>query len=146
MKVTTEVLLVDDNPGDTDLIADVLERNDRPIHVHSVADGLEAMAFLHCEGKYANARPPRLIVLDLNMPRKGGQAVLAEVKSDPALLQIPIVVFSTSKARADIASSYQLGANSYVCKPGDLKGFVSAVTAIGDFWLDVTNVPWRKEQ
>src|ERR1700730_2052701 len=146
MKVTTEVLLVDDNPGDTDLIADVLTRNDRPTHVHSVADGVEAMAFLHCEGKYANALLPHLIVLDWNMPRKTGRAVLAEVKSDPALGQIPIVIFSTSKARADIASSYQLGANSYVSKPGDLKGFVSAVTAIGDFWLDVTNVPWRKEQ
>ena len=146
MKVTTEVLLVDDNPGDTDLIADVLERNDRPIHVHSVADGLEAMAFLHCEGKYANALPPHLLVLDLNMPRKDGRAVLAEVKSDPTLRQIPIVVFSTSKAPDDIASSYQLGANSYVSKPGDLDGFVSAVTAIGDFWLGVANIPRREEQ
>jgi two-component system, chemotaxis family, response regulator Rcp1 len=146
MKVTTEVLLVDDNPGDTDLIADVLKRNDRPTHVHSVADGVEAMAFLHGEGKYANALPPHLIVLDLNMPRKDGQAVLAEVKSDPALQQIPIVIFSTSTARADIVRSYQLGANSYVSKPGDLEGFVSAVTAIGDFWLGVTNVPRREEQ
>ena len=146
MKVTTEVLLVDDNPGDTDLIADVLKRNDRPTHVHSVADGVEAMAFLHGEGNYANALPPHLIVLDLNMPRKDGQAVLAEVKSNPALQQIPIVIFSTSTARADIARSYQLGANSYVSKPGDLEGFVSAVTAIGDFWLGVTNVPRKEEQ
>jgi chemotaxis family two-component system response regulator Rcp1 len=145
MTVPAEVLLVDDNPGDTDLIADVLKRNDRPIHVHSVADGVEAMAFLRGEGKYINAVPPTLIVLDLNMPRKDGQAVLAEVKSDPTLQQIPIVVFSTSKARDDIAGSYQLGANSYVSKPGDLDGFVSAVTAIGDFWLGVANVP-RREQ
>jgi two-component system response regulator len=145
MTVPAEVLLVDDNPGDTDLIADVLKRNDRPIHVHSVADGVEAMAFLRGEGKYSNAVPPTLIVLDLNMPRKDGQAVLAEVKSDPTLQQIPIVVFSTSKARDDIAGSYQLGANSYVSKPGDLDGFVSAVTAIGDFWLGVANVP-RREQ
>jgi CheY-like chemotaxis protein len=90
--------------------------------------------------------PPTLIVLDLNMPRKDGQAVLAEVKSDPALLHIPVVVFSTSKARNDIATSYRLGANSYVSKPGDLNGFVSAVTAIGDFWLGVANVPRREEQ
>jgi chemotaxis family two-component system response regulator Rcp1 len=146
MKITTEVLLVDDNPGDTDLIADVLTRHDRPTHVHSVADGVEAMAFLHCEGKYANALPPDMIVLDLNMPRKNGQAVLAEVKSDPALQQIPIVVFSTSKARDDIARSYQLGANSYVSKPGDLHRFVSAVEAIGDFWLGFANIPRKEEQ
>ena len=146
MTIATEVLLVDDNPGDTDLIADVLKRNDRHTRVHSVADGVEAMAFLRGEGKYANAVPPTLIVLDLNMPRKDGQAVLAEVKSDPALLHIPVVVFSTSKARNDIATSYRLGANSYVSKPGDLNGFVSAVTAIGDFWLGIANVPRREEQ
>jgi two-component system, chemotaxis family, response regulator Rcp1 len=146
MTIATEVLLVDDNPGDTDLIADVLKRNDRHTRVHSVADGVEAMAFLRGEGKYANAVPPTLIVLDLNMPRKDGQAVLAEVKSDPALLHIPVVVFSTSKARNDIATSYRLGANSYVSKPGDLNGFVSAVTAIGDFWLGVANVSRREEQ
>ena|SRR6266446_6663587 len=146
MTIATEVLLVDDNPGDTDLIADVLKRNDRHTRVHSVADGVEAMAFLRGEGKYANAVPPTLIVLDLNMPRKDGQAVLAEVKSDPALLHIPVVVFCTSKARNDIATSYRLGANSYVSKPGDLNGFVSAVTAIGDFWLGVANVSRREEQ
>jgi CheY-like chemotaxis protein len=146
MKTATEVLLVDDNPGDTYLIADVLMRKDRHTHVHSVADGVEAMAFLRGEGKYANAVPPTLIVLDLNMPRKDGQAVLSEVKSDPGLQQIPVVVFSTSKARDDIAASYRLGANSYVSKPGDLNGFVSAVTAIGDFWLGMANVPRREEQ
>src|ERR1035441_6410831 len=106
MKATTEVLLVDDNPGDTDLTADVLSKNDCPCHVHSVPDGAEAMAFLRCEGKYAGALPPHLIMLDLNMPRKDGLTMLAETKSDPSLRKIPVVIFSASRARADIARSY----------------------------------------
>jgi len=140
----TNVLVVDDNPGDTDLIADVLRQNRRPIQVHTVADGVEAMAFLRREGQYASVSPPHLIVLDLTIPRKDGHAVLAEVKSDPDLRQIPIVVFSTSAVRDDITSSYLLGANSYVIKPGELHTFLSVVTAIGDFWLDITHAPTER--
>jgi two-component system, chemotaxis family, response regulator Rcp1 len=143
MKAITEVLLVDDNPGDTDLTADVLGRNACPSHVHSVPDGAEAMAFLRCQGRYADAILPHLIILDLNMPLKDGLTMLAEVKSDPELREIPIVIFSASLARRDIARSYDLGANSYVGKPGDLHGFVAAVTAIGDFWFGVSSVAGR---
>jgi chemotaxis family two-component system response regulator Rcp1 len=146
MKATTEVLLVDDNPGDTDLTADVLSKNDCPCHVHSVPDGAEAMAFLRCEGKYAGALPPHLIMLDLNMPRKDGLTMLAETKSDPSLRKIPVVIFSASRARADIARSYDLGANNYVSKPSDLKGFVAAVTSIGDFWFGVASVAGREDR
>jgi CheY-like chemotaxis protein len=145
MKTTTEVLLVDDNPGDTDLTAEILSGNVCPNHVHSVADGVEAMAFLHRQGKYAGALPPHLIMLDLNMPRKDGLTVLVEVKSDIELRKIPVVIFSASLAGADIARSYDLGANSYVGKPGELKGFVAAVTAIGDFWFGISSVAGRED-
>jgi len=145
MNVTTEVLLVDDNQADTDLMTEVLTKNGDS-HVQSVRDGVEAMAFLRRKGKYAKAVSPHLIVLDLNMPRKDGRAVIAEVKSDPDLRMIPIVIFSTSQAPDDIAGSYRLGANSYVGKPGDLKAFISAVTAIRDFWFQVANVPRRGEE
>jgi chemotaxis family two-component system response regulator Rcp1 len=146
MKAVTEVLLVDDNPGDTDLAAEVLSRNDCPSNIHSVVDGVEAMAFLHHKGKYADNLMPHLIMLDLNMPRKDGLTMLAEAKSDPALRKIPIVIFSASLARGDIARSYDLGANNYVGKPGDLKGFVAAVTAIGDFWFGVASVVGREDR
>jgi chemotaxis family two-component system response regulator Rcp1 len=145
MKATTEVLLVDDNPGDTDLIAEVLSQNHYPSNVHSVADGAEAMAFLHRVGNYAGALPPHLLMLDLNMPRKGGFAVLAEVKADPSLRKTPIVIFSASWAHGDIARSYDLGANNYVTKPVDLKRFVAAVAAIADFWFGVASVVGRED-
>ena len=146
MKATTEVLLVDDNPGDTDLTADILGRNRCPSRVHSVVDGLEAMAYLRHKGEYSAALSPHLIVLDLSMPGKDGLALLAEAKSDSELRSIPIVIFSTSTVRSDIARSYDLGANNYVTKPGDLNGFVAAVTAIGDFWFGVASVAGREDK
>jgi chemotaxis family two-component system response regulator Rcp1 len=146
MKAVTEVLLVDDNPGDTDLAAEVLGRNLFPSHVHSVVDGVEAMSFLRRKGKYANALLPHLIMLDLNMPRKDGFAVLTEVKSDPTLRKTAIVIFTTSRAGTDIARSYDLGANNYVSKPGDLKAFEAAVTSIGNFWFGVASVAGREDR
>jgi chemotaxis family two-component system response regulator Rcp1 len=144
MKAATEVLLVDDNPGDTDLAADVLSRSGFPSHIRSVVDGVQAMAFLRRTGKYVDAVRPHLIVLDLNMPRKDGLSVLVEAKSDPELRKIPIVIFTASLAVGDIARSYDLGANNFVGKPGDLDGFVAAVTAIGDFWFGVACVAGRE--
>ena len=116
----TEILLVDDNPADTDLTSDVMARNGYPSRIHTVVDGVEALTFLRHEGKYANALRPDLVILDLNLPKKDGHAVLAEVKADPVLRKIPIVVFSTSEAPQDIVRSYELGANCYVSKPGNL--------------------------
>jgi CheY-like chemotaxis protein len=130
-----QVLLVDDNPADIDLASDALARSQYPSCVHSVTDGEEAMAFLRHSGKYAGRRNPDLVLLDLNLPRKDGRAVLAEVKSDPLLRRTPVVVFSTSRARQDVTRSYELGANSYVCKPGTLQGYVAAMQSIGEFWL-----------
>jgi chemotaxis family two-component system response regulator Rcp1 len=147
MKTATEVLLMDDNPGDADLTTEVLGRKDCPSNVHSDADGVEAMAFLRRQAKYAGALPPHLmIMLDLSMPRRDDLTMLAEVKSDPVLRKTPIVIFSASRARGDIARSHQLGANNYVSKPADLTGFVAADPSIGDFWFGVANVVEREDR
>jgi two-component system, chemotaxis family, response regulator Rcp1 len=141
----TEVLLVDDNPADTDLTSELLMRNGCPSHIQAVTDGVEAIAFLRREGKYANALLPDFVILDLSLPKKDGRAVLAEVKADPVLRKIPIAVFSTSEARQDIVRSYELGANCYVSKPGNLRDYISAVTSIGEFWFGLARLP-REEK
>ena len=143
---TTEILLVDDNPADTDLTGEVLARNGCPSHIHAVVDGVEAIAFLRREGRYANALLPHFVILDLSLPKKDGRAVLAEVKADPVLRKIPIAIFSTSEARQDIVRSYELGANCYVSKPGNLPDFISAVTSIGEFWLGLAHLPREEER
>jgi chemotaxis family two-component system response regulator Rcp1 len=143
---TLEVLLVDDNPADADLTSEVLARNGGRIHIHAVTDGVEAMEFLCREGKYANALPPDFVILDLCLPKKDGRAVLAEVKADPLLRKIPIAIFSTSEAQQDIVQSYELGANCYVRKPGNLQDFISAVTSIGEFWLGLARLPHEEER
>jgi chemotaxis family two-component system response regulator Rcp1 len=145
MKIT-EVLLVDDTPADSDLTSEVLARNGCPSHIHSVMNGVEAIAFLRREGKYANAVLPDFVILDLNLPGKDGRAVLAEVKGDQLLRKIPIAIFSTSEARQDIMRSYELGANCYVSKPGNLQDFISAVTSIGEFWFGVARLPREEER
>jgi chemotaxis family two-component system response regulator Rcp1 len=143
---TTEVLLVDDNPADTDLTSEVLARNGCPSHIHAVIDGVEAIAFLRHEGKYAHEILPDFVILDLNLPRKDGRAVLSDVKADPVLMKIPIAIFSTSEARQDIVRSYELGANCYVSKPGNLRDFISAVTSIGEFWFGLARLPREEER
>jgi len=143
---TTEVLLVDDNPADTDLTSEVLSRNAHPSHIHSVIDGVEAIAFLRHEGQYADALIPDFVLLDLNLPRKDGRAVLSDLKGDPLLRRIPITIFSSSVAQQDIMRSYELGANCYVSKPGNLKDFISAVTSIGEFWFGVVRLPQKEER
>ena len=143
---TTEVLLVDDNPADTDLTTEVLARAVCPSHIHAVTDGAQAIAFLRRQGKYAHAIVPDIVILDLSLPGKDGRAVLAEVKADPLLRKIPIAIFSTSEARQDIVRSYELGANCYVSKPGNLRDFVSAVTSIGEFWFGVARLPREEER
>jgi two-component system, chemotaxis family, response regulator Rcp1 len=145
MRTTTEILLVDDNPADSDLTSEILSRNGCPSHIQSVLNGKEAMTFLRRQGPHAHARCPGLIILDLNLPGKDGRAVLAEVKGDPVLRKTPIVIFSTSQAPLDIIGSYELGANSYVTKPGNLQDFIAAVTAIGEFWFGFARLP-REEQ
>jgi CheY-like chemotaxis protein len=142
----TEILLVDDNPADADLTSEVLAHSGCPSHIHAVADGIEATAFLRREGKYANALPPDFVILDLNLPKKDGCAVLAEVKTDPILRKIPIMIFSTSEARQDVVRSYQLGANCYVSKPGNLQNYIAAVTMIGEFWFGLARLPHEEQR
>lgn len=145
MKKLPRVLLVDDNPADIDLTRDVLAHCNCPNLVCSVADGEEAMAFLRREGKYAGKPLPDLVLLDLNLPRKDGRAVLAEVKCHPTLRSTPVVIFSTSQASQDIARSYELGANSYVSKPGNLHDYVAAIDSIGEFWFGCARLPHEEK-
>jgi two-component system, chemotaxis family, response regulator Rcp1 len=146
MESCVEVLLIDDNPGDTELTAQLLKRGSQFIKVHSVVDGAEAMAFLRCEGKYLAVLRPHLIVLDLKMPRKDGWAVLADVKSDCSLKKIPLVIFSTSESQTDIARCYDMGANSYVAKPLNLEGYTSTVIGIGDYWFGFASLVRQEGQ
>jgi CheY-like chemotaxis protein len=142
---TPEVLLVDDNPADIDLTSEALARSKRQMHVSSVNDGTEAMSFLRREGKYREAPAPDLMVLDLNLPRKTGREVLSDVKGDPLLASIPVVVFSTSLAASDIAGSYKLGANCYLGKPSTLPDFLAAVQSMADFWLRHASLPNKEK-
>ena len=141
MKESPDILLVDDNPADVGLTREVLAGSAHHAHIHNVSDGEDAIAFLRRQGKYSEAARPDLVLLDLSMPRKGGQAVLAEVKNDPVLRTIPIVIFTTSHAAKDITHSYELGANCYISKPGNLGDFFSAVQSIEEFWLGFTSLP-----
>ena len=145
MRKASEILLVDDNPADLDLTMDALAQSLYSSHVSTVSDGAEAMAFLRREGKFTAAARPHLVLLDLNLPRKDGRSVLSDVKSDPALRRIPVVIFSTSQATKDIERSYELGANSYISKPPTLAEWVAAVKLLNDFWIGCACLP-REEQ
>lgn len=136
-----EVLLVEDNPGDVRLTKEALKEGKVRNNLHVVSDGVEAIAFLRREGRYAGAVRPDLILLDLNLPRMDGREVLREVKSDPALLNIPIVVLTSSEAEQDIARAYELHANCYISKPVDLDQFIHVVQSIEDFWFTVVKLP-----
>lgn len=144
MKTAPEVLLVDDNPADIELIREVMAGSKRDFEVNVVSDGVEAVCFLRRQGKYANAPAPNLVVLDLNLPRKDGREVLSEVKTDPVLAKIPVVIFTTSQANSDINRCYELGANCYLGKPGNLPDFVTVVRSMADFWLGCASLP-KKE-
>lgn len=145
MKQLPQVLLVDDNPADVGLAREALAGGRHQSQIKDVQDGEEAMAFLHREGAYADELRPDLVILDLNLPRKNGHAVLREMKGDARLRTIPVVVFSTSRAMVDIASSYELGANCYISKPGNLNGYFLAVQSIEQFWFGSASLP-REEK
>jgi two-component system, chemotaxis family, response regulator Rcp1 len=138
---TVEILLIEDNPADARLALEAI----REAKVHNrltwVSDGVEAMAHLRKEGKYGEAARPDLILLDLNLPRKDGREVLAEIKADPMLRRIPVVVLTTSQAEEDILKAYNLNANCYITKPVDLEQFLRIVKSIEDFWLSIVKLP-----
>jgi two-component system response regulator len=136
-----EILLVEDNPGDVDLTREALEGNKLRNNLHVVSDGEAAMAFLRHEGKYAGVPRPGLVLLDLNLPKKNGREVLAEMKADDSLKRIPVVVLTTSQAEEDIHKSYNLHANCYITKPIELGHFIKVVQAIENFWLTIVELP-----
>ena len=140
-----EILLVEDNPGDVRLTKEALKEGRFANLINVAVDGFEAMAFLRREGKYANASRPDLILLDLNLPKKNGREVLAEIKADSNLKRIPVVVLTSSQAEKDIVATYNLHANCYITKPVDFEQFICVVRSIEDFWFAVVKLPPRGE-
>jgi CheY-like chemotaxis protein len=135
------ILMVEDSPTDVMMTREALDYYKVLNPLHIAEDGVEAIEFLRREGKHANSPRPGLIILDLNLPRKSGQEVLQDLKSDPDLKNIPVVVLTTSKAEEDVAKSYGLHANCYITKPVDFAKFVQVVRSINDFWLGVVTLP-----
>jgi len=139
--VPVEILLVEDNPGDVRLTLEVFGDAKLANKITAVEDGVEAMAYLRHEGRYANATRPGLILLDLNLPKMDGREVLEEIKRDEDLKSIPVVILTTSRAEEDILRSYNSHANCYITKPVDLGQFMKVVESIEDFWLTVVKLP-----
>lgn len=136
-----EILLIEDNLGDVRLTMEALKEGKVSNNLSVVKDGVEAIAFLRQEDKYADAPQPNLILLDLNLPRKDGREVLAEIKQDPDLRRIPVVILTTSQAEQDILKTYDLYANCYITKPVDLEQFITVVSSIETFWLSIVKLP-----
>ena len=136
-----DILLVEDNPGDAELAREALADSKLANRLETVEDGEEAMEYLLQQGKYKNAVRPDLILLDLNLPKKDGREVLAEIKTHEELKRIPVVVLTTSKDEEDVLKAYNLHANCYITKPIDLTQFIKVVKSIEDFWLSIVVLP-----
>ena len=136
-----EILLVEDNPGDVRLAIEGLRESKVRNNLHVARDGVEALDFLRQQAPHTDAPRPDLILLDLNLPRKDGREVLAEIKADPSLHTIPVVILTTSRAEQDVLRSYELQANCYITKPVDLEQFITVVKSIEDFWLTIVTLP-----
>jgi two-component system, chemotaxis family, response regulator Rcp1 len=145
VKAAIELLMVDDNPGDVALFTEALAGSKHLIHISNMRDGAEALAFLNRREKHATAIRPDLVILDLNLPKRDGLSVLAAMKAGPDLRRIPVVIFSTSELRKDIVRSYEMGANCYIRKPGNLNNFFSAVKSIEEFWFGSAVLPPQGE-
>ncbi len=140
-----EILLVEDSPSDVLLLREALLESKLLNTIHVAEDGMEALDFLHRRGRFASAPPPDLILLDLNLPRKSGLEVLAEIKADDTLRHIPVVVLTTSQTEKDIVESYHLHANCYVVKPIGFESFMTAVQSIRHFWFEIVMLPPSKK-
>lgn len=138
-----EILLVEDNPGDVFLTQEAFREGHFEHRLSVAEDGEQAMHFLRREGSYRNAPRPDLILMDLNLPRKDGREVLAEVKNDPALRHIPVIVLTMSEADQDIARAYKLHANCYLTKPIQMDAFLKMIRSVEEFWLSVVRLPGR---
>lgn len=140
-----EILLVEDNSGDVDLMVEAFQESDLWHNLHIVRDGEAALQFLHRQQPYGDRPRPDLILLDLNLPKVNGQEVLAQIKTDPNLRRIPVVVLSTSASEWDIRKSYDLHANCYINKPVNFEKFLTVMKAIEDFWLTIVKLPREPE-
>ena len=138
---TINILLVEDNPGDIRLTKEVLKEGKIRNKLNVVMDGEEALFFLKKTGKYKDAVSPDIILLDLNLPKKDGREVLAEIKADPALMLIPVIVLTTSQAEQDVLYMYSNHANCYITKPVDFNQFINVIRSIEDFWLTIVKLP-----
>lgn len=138
---TVDILMVEDDPGDVELTKEALEDSKLSINLHVVEDGVQALRYLQKKDEYSEVTSPDLILLDLNMPRKDGREVLAELREDPKLRSIPVVVLTTSEADEDIIKSYGLGANCYVTKPVGLEQFSRVIQSIESFWFTIVKLP-----
>ena len=138
-----EILLIEDNPGDARLTQEAMRAANMTNVLHVVEDGEQAMEFLRRRSRFKDAPRPDLILLDLNLPKKDGRAVLAEVKTDPDLRRIPVVVLTTSRSEEDVMQAYDMHANAYVTKPVNLDQFMRIVALIDEFWLKVVTLPGR---
>lgn len=136
-----EILLIEDSPSDAALTIEALQAGKIGNNLNLVTDGVEAMAYLRQQDRFAKSQRPDLIMLDLNLPKKDGREVLRELKSDPSLKLIPIIVLTTSKADKDVMQSYELNANCYITKPVDFQQFIDVVKSIERFWLSVVTLP-----
>ena len=139
--MAVDILLVEDNPGDVRLTKEALKDAKVLNEIYVAKDGVEAMEFLNKKGQFAEAPIPDMILLDLNLPRKDGREVLAEIKKDPKLKHIPVIVLTTSKADEDIIKTYNLHANAYITKPVDLNRFVEIIHALEEFWFTIVKLP-----
>ncbi len=137
------ILMVEDNPGDVRLTVEALKEGKVRNILHTVEDGEEAMKFLRHQEPYTKSPRPDLVLLDLNLPKMNGREVLAEIKADPELRRIPVVILTVSKAEQDIVKTYDLHANCYINKPVDLEQFLTVVQSIENFWLTVVKLPPR---
>jgi chemotaxis family two-component system response regulator Rcp1 len=136
-----QILLVEDNPGDVRLTREALKDSKMHNTLHVASDGVEALRFLRGEGEYEGSPRPDIILLDLNLPRKDGREVLAEIKADESLRRIPVVILTTSDDEHDILRSYDLHANCYITKPLDLRQFATIVKTIENFWFQIVKLP-----
>ena len=143
MSADIQILLVEDNPGDVRLTVEALRDAKVANELHVVGNGEEAIDFLRQQGKHVDAPRPDIVLLDLNLPRLDGRDVLSDIKSDPSLATIPIIVLTSSTAEADIQRSYELHANCFISKPVDFSEFLSAVRSLEGFWLKIVRLPPR---
>ena len=146
LRVPFDILLVEDNPGDVRLTREALKGSKSSISLSVVGDGVEALAFLRRENGHVHALRPDLILLDLNLPKKDGREVLAEIKTDESLRRIPVIVLTTSQAEQDILKAYDLNANCYITKPVELDQFIKLVKSIEDFWLTIVKLPPHRKE